>query len=177
MKEAKGNLLEGLAQYVSPEAARELILINNNMAEKEFINHIIQLAKDHSDNLELFKQKLSELCKEKFNIKYRSIMALEEKNESFSSRRFNFIPSSEGYVNEINPEFVPAYNKLMSLKGKIAYQRARGRAARSVFQWVQDELVDTGFMTVEELESLPMFAFQRFDPRLAMAFHKARARK
>jgi hypothetical protein len=62
----------------------------------------------------------------------------------------------------------------MAHKGVIEYQKARGRAAKPVNVWVKENLIDKGILSAEEVSAMPMWMFQRFDPRLATAFHNAK---
>jgi hypothetical protein len=141
-----------------------------SMEEKIFIEDVKGLAKELGINELLMAEKMSHLLCGKYAIKL--IGKLENNSNERPKRRFNFIPPAGQKIDTLEPGFVATYNKLMRLKEKgIEYQRVRGGAARSVFQWVQEELIDTGLMTIEELESLPMWAYQKFDSRLAKAFH------
>lgn len=90
------------------------------------------------------------------------------------TRTFNTIPPISDNLLALNCS--DAYNKLMSLQGRFPYQKARWGAALPIFEWIRVNLIESGWMTVEELGSLPMLAFQKFDPRLAMALHNAKRR-
>jgi hypothetical protein len=62
-----------------------------------------------------------------------------------------------------------AVEKLMVHKDCITYQTKRGRAAISVFEWLQVTFIDTKILTKEEISIIPRFAWRQFDYRLAQA--------
>ncbi len=62
-----------------------------------------------------------------------------------------------------------AASKLMSLKGTIEYQTARGRAALNVMEWLKKNIIDAGHLTAAELRLVPLATFRDFDPRLYQA--------
>lgn len=59
--------------------------------------------------------------------------------------------------------------KLMSLKGSIEYQTARGRAALNVMEWLKKNIIDAGHLTAAELRLVPLATYRDFDPRLYQA--------
>lgn len=77
-----------------------------------------------------------------------------------------------------NPNVVAAVEKLLSYRDEIEYQKATGRAAKPVDVWIQDTLINSGRMTIEELRFIPMWAYRQFNPSLYQAiFDKKRAKQ
>jgi len=64
------------------------------------------------------------------------------------------------------PHIRAAVAKLMSQKGRITYQRATGRAAINVMDWMRINFIESGVLTARELSSIPVWVFRNFDPRL-----------
>ncbi len=75
------------------------------------------------------------------------------------------------------PHIRAAVAKLMSLKDRITYQRATGRAAMNVMDWMRINFIESGLLTAKELSSIPVWVFRNFDPRLYHAlFNSWRAK-
>lgn len=70
-----------------------------------------------------------------------------------------------------NPKIAAAVKKLLAYQGQIEYQRARGGAALPLEQWLDVTFIQSKKLEKEELEVIPMWAYQQFDHRLAKAFH------
>lgn len=66
-----------------------------------------------------------------------------------------------------------AVDKLLSLKGHIPYQTAKGRAAISARDWLRINLVESGRLTATELRLIPLNTFREFDIRLYQALANA----
>ncbi len=71
----------------------------------------------------------------------------------------------------LNPLIASAVRKLLSYQWKIEYQKARGSAAIPLEEWLDITFIQSKKLEKEELELIPMWAYQQFDHRLARAFH------
>lgn len=144
-----------------------------SMQEQVFLRDVEEIAEDLGIDKKMLKAKMAELLKKK-NYIIRVMSILEQQVVNKSRRKINFIPMTRENVDLDNPFLKSAFDRLMSKKGEIEYQKAKGGAAKSVHVWVKENLIDTGVLSIEEVSVMPMWMFQRFDPRLATAFHNAK---
>jgi hypothetical protein len=147
-----------------------------SMEEQAFLRDVGEIAEDLGIDKNMLKAKMAELLKKK-NYKIRVMSILEKQVAEKPRRKINFIPMTREEIDATDPVIKCAIEKLMEEKGKIEYQKARGRAAKPLTEWLEENLIKTNILTPEELSVLPMNVFQRFDPNLARAFHNAKYRK
>lgn len=110
-----------------------------------------------------------------FKSKIKELEALLPQTEQ--SARIEIQTVSRQDTHTTDPKVKAVVEKLLSYKGKIEYQTAKGRAAKPVDEWIQSTFIDSKIMTVEELKLIPLWAYRQFNQRLYNAiFNKKRAK-
>lgn len=68
-----------------------------------------------------------------------------------------------------DPRRQKVVEKLNSLAGLLDYKNPRGRGAINPVLWIQENIVNKGFLTKDEVELIPLFAWRPVLPKLHQA--------